>query len=174
MLDLSDCILLGTITKLHGIHGQVILKLNNIDIGNILIMESVFLEIDGLPVPFFVSEYSEKATTHLIIGFEDIHNESKAQEIIDAKVFIRSSCVNRIPEQYSDLMHLIGYTVIDKNSGELGILKDIIDIHQNPLLCVSGTNKEILIPATPEFILETDAAKKVIRVESPKGLTELS
>ncbi len=174
MLDLSDCILLGTITKLHGIHGQVILKLNDIDFDNILIMESVFLEIDGLPVPFFVLEYSEKTINHLIIEFEDIHNESKAKELIDAKVFIQSSHVNKIHEQFTDLTHIIGYTVIDKNTGRLGILKDIIDIHQNPLLCISCAEKEILIPASKEFILEIDTTKKTMWVESPEGLTDLS
>ncbi|MGD2034632.1 MAG: ribosome maturation factor RimM [Bacteroidales bacterium] len=173
MIDLSDCILLGTITKLHGVHGRVIIRLNNIGFDNIREMESVFIEIDGLPVPFFISEYSEKAPGYLIVDFEDIDNVNKARELTDAKVFIPVKNMNSLPRQSSDLNQLIGYQVIDKKLGTLGMLDEIIDIQQNPLFSVLHDKKEILVPTGDEFILNIDHENRTILVETPKGLIEL-
>ena len=173
MINLSDCILLGTIVKLHGFRGQVVLRLNIIASDKIKEMELVLIEIDGLPVPFFISEYSVRSPESILLNLEDIHNKDKAKELINARVFVRSDTINAIPDQLPDENQLIGYEVIDNKAGSLGILKDIIDIHQNPLFLVLKGRKEILIPAYQEFILEIDTSNKIILVEVPEGLTEL-
>ncbi len=49
-------ILLGRISKVHGFEGAVTVKLEKNLIENIPDMESVFLEIEGKPVPFFIEE----------------------------------------------------------------------------------------------------------------------
>lgn len=174
MINLSDCILLGTIIKLHGVRGQVILRLNNFSSDKIHKMEWVFIEIDGLPVPFFILEYSEKAGDSFLLEFEDIDNKDKAKELLDAKVFISADNIDVIQNQLSDTENLIGYEVIDKNTGSMGILKEIIDIHQNPLFLILNNKKEILLPAYKDFILNIDSSNKIILVQSPKGLTDLS
>jgi len=173
MIDLSDCIVLGTIVKLHGVHGKVILLLNFISFDNIQELESVFIEIDGLPVPFFISEYTEKTQSSLILDFEDIDTENKAKELINTKVFVPSRSVNAIPDQLVNAKEYIGYKVMDKNVGFLGILKDIIDIRQNPVLCVLHDKKEILLPAHHEFIVNIDESNKTIHVKTPDGLTKI-
>ncbi len=173
MINLSDCILLGTITKLHGFRGQLIIRLNNISSDKIQEMELVFIEIDGLPVPFFVTECSERDANSLLIKLEDIDDKNKANTLIDAKVFVKSLTENTVPDQFSDASQLAGYEVIDKNIGSLGTLKEIIEIQQNSLFCIVNNNKEILLPACQEFILEIDASKRTILVEAPEGLTEL-
>jgi hypothetical protein len=48
-------ILLGRIIKIIGYEGAVAVKLENIFTENIPQMESVFIEIEGKPVPFFIS-----------------------------------------------------------------------------------------------------------------------
>lgn len=173
MINLSDCILLGTITKLHGFRGQLIVRLNNISSDKIREMELVFIEIDGLPVPFFVTEFSEKDTGSLLIKLEDIDEKYTANALIDAKVYIKSLPENNISEQFPVASQLLGYEVIDKNIGLLGTLKKIIDIQQNPLFCIIKNNKEILLPASKEFILEINDSKKTIIVEAPAGIADL-
>ena len=48
-------ILLGRILKIQGYDGTITVKLEKDFIDNIPEMESVFLEIEGKPVPFFIS-----------------------------------------------------------------------------------------------------------------------
>ena len=52
-------ILLGRITKVSGYEGAVTVRLEKIFFENIPQMESVFLEIEGRQVPFFISDPPE-------------------------------------------------------------------------------------------------------------------
>ncbi len=175
MIDLSNSLCLGKITKTHGIKGQVLLRLDQFGFDDILRMEPVFIEIDGLPVPFFIEQYKEKTTDTLILSFDDINSEEDAAELAGCKLFIDknnirlSNHINNI-RQLSDLR---GYTVIDKEAGKLGKLKDVLDIEMNPLLSIMNRKKEILLPFQPEFIVSVDTKNKIIYTHSPSGLSDI-
>jgi ribosomal 30S subunit maturation factor RimM len=63
--------------------------------------------------------------------------------------------------------------VWDEKQGELGIADELMEIAGNPLLKIISGNKELLIPAHPDIILEINDAKKLIRIHAPEGLTDL-
>jgi len=173
MIDLSDYIVAGIITKTHGVHGQVVMQLNNLSFENILKLESVSIEIDGLPVPFFIESYSSRNSTSIILSLEDIEKEEKAIELIDKNVFVKSDTILLDPKANEQINSLTGYKIIDKKLGEIGILKEILELHKNPLLRIMKGRKEILIPFHDEFIIKIDDKNKTIFVKTPVGLTEL-
>jgi 16S rRNA processing protein RimM len=173
MIDLSDCLLLGKISKTHGIRGQVILRYNNLGFEDIIKMESVFIEIDGLPVPFFIDEYSERNNESLVLTLEDICTESQAKLLVDKRVFVKSSSFKKSKILLNQPETYIGYKVVDKKHGDIGILKEVLDIYQNPLYKIKDGKKEILIPIHPEFIIKIDNKLKIILVDTPPGLTSL-
>ena len=174
MIDLSDCIELGTITKCHGIHGQVVLRLCNLSFDAIKEMEAVFIQIDGLPVPFFITEYAERSNDTLILTIDDIKEEQAAKDLMNSRVFIKSSQVE-IPESYLPKFHpLNGYTVIDVKSGKLGIADEILDLDNNPLLRILTKKKEILLPFHDDFIHSINTKDKILYVSVPKGLLDVS
>jgi len=47
---------IGVFTRTHGAQGDLVLRLLAFDAEDLPEMEWVFVEIDGLPVPFFVRE----------------------------------------------------------------------------------------------------------------------
>jgi len=173
MIDLSDYIVAGIISRVHGVHGQIVLQLNNLSFDNILKLESVFIEFDGLPVPFFIDHFAGKNSTAIILSVENIDTEKKARDFIDKVVYINSNCVKTddLEEQQTNV--LLGYTVIDQVHGKIGILNEILEFQVNPLLKVKNGKKEILIPLQDEFILKVDKKAKIIFVKTPPGLTEL-
>lgn len=173
MIDLSDCIELGTIAKTHGVHGKVILRLNNLKFEEILKMEQLFIEIDGLPVPFFVLEASKKNQDNIILSIEDIDTEAKAAGLLDSKAFIDSDSLMKTADPSLHSRTLLGFEVIDINHGRLGILDDILDFQMNPLFRILDNEKEILLPVHHEFVIEINDRKKKIIVETPPGLTDL-
>jgi 16S rRNA processing protein RimM len=173
MIDLEDCLVLGTLTKVHGIRGQVILRLNNLSFEDIIKMESVFIEIDGLPVPFFIDEYSEKNNESLILTLEDIRSEKQAKALIDNQVYVRSNTIKKSKILLTQPESYIGYKVIDKKYGEIGILFEVIEIQQNPLYRILNGKREILLPVQAEFIIKIDNDFKTILVSTPSGLTDL-
>jgi len=175
MIDLADYILLGTITKTHGIKGQVVLLLHNLSYDNIIKMESVLIEIDGLPVPFFIEEVEEKAPNTLLLKFEDLRSEESAKELTSCRLFISKNMirVDDKPGNIYQLSLLTGYTVVDKESGNIGKLMDILDIEMNPLLRILNKRREILIPFQPEFITGIDKKNNILYISAPSGLIKL-
>jgi len=173
MIDLTDCIAIGTIIKAHGIKGQVVLRLNHFESDDIHSLEPVFLEIDGLPVPFFVSEYYEKDPHTLLISFEDTSSNEVISELMNTRVFVPLKNIGANNSIHQNLNDLSGYEVRDSVHGKLGILTEIIPNEQNPLFRIIDKNREILLPAQPVFIGEIDSNKKIVHVKIPDGLLDI-
>ena len=175
MIDLSDSVCIGTITKTHGIKGYVILRLDNTSSDDILKMESVFIEIDGLPVPFFIKDYEEKASDTLFLSLENIDSEESARELTGCKLYVSKINIRAKKEDnfIQNLTQLLGYTVIDKKLGELGKLEDIMDIDMNPLFKIVNQKQEILLPVQTEYISHIDKENNIIHVITPEGLISL-
>lgn len=173
MIDLSDCIELGIITKCHGIRGQVVLRLNDLGFDDIKEMESVFVIIDGLPVPFFISEYEERSKDTLLLTIDEINGEKEAKELIESRVFIRSSHLKQSPHKIIQSNILVGYHVIDSQLGEIGVINEILQFEQNPLLRILNKKKEILLPLNDNFILDIDSENRILHVKAPEGITDI-
>lgn len=175
MIDLADSICLGTIAKAHGIKGRVVVKLDQYSCSDIIDMESIFIEIDGFPVPFFIEDYEEKSVESLILNFENINDEENAKELNGCRLFILKKNI-RI-RQNKDIIQepsfLKDYTVTDQKLGKLGKVKDIIEIDLNPLLQIANKKREILIPLQPEFLTNIDQDSKILYTDIPEGLIDL-
>jgi 16S rRNA processing protein RimM len=68
---------------------------------------------------------------------------------------------------------VIGYTIEDKNFGEVGKIVGVNDTTAQALFEVENNGKEILIPMNDEFIIKVDRKNKTIFVETPEGLIDL-
>lgn len=173
MINLSDCIELGVLGKPHGIKGQLILKLSGLDYEDIQEMESVFIIIDGLPVPFFIDEFSERSSDTLLIKFDTVHTESDARKYCDKTVFLEKKFISEHSNIQLSSDDLFGYKVIDIAYGELGVFESVLNIESNPVLSILKGKTEILIPLQDEFIVSINDTQKEIIVNCPAGLLEL-
>ena len=80
-------ILLGRITKISGYEGAVAVRLEKIFTENTPQMESVFLEIEGRQVPFFISESEYSGADILKLTFDGYDSIDKIGEFTGSKVF---------------------------------------------------------------------------------------
>ena len=87
MLKKEDCYWLGTIIKTHGIKGELVLKLNNLLAEDLIEMESVFLEVEGLLVPFFIEDIYAVTSQTCIVQFEWLDTENKSTEFTGCRVY---------------------------------------------------------------------------------------
>jgi 16S rRNA processing protein RimM len=151
----------------------VTVKLEKAFIEDIPEIESVFIETEGRPVPFFISASEYSGGDLLRLKFEGYEAFEKVVEFIGCKIFLTSAGEENIPEYIQE--PVIGFKVILRNRKQIGTITEII---QNPgqdlLKIISPQNKEILIPYHEDFILRLDAGKKTIVVEIPEGLTEIN
>jgi len=175
MINLDHCILLGTLIKIHGVRGQLVLRSEHLDFDNIKEMGSVFIVIDNLPVPFFIVDYQPKGKKDIILTIDDTSSAESAQILVGYKVWIHKDSIDAESDLHtpSESDMLAGYRVVDVQLGELGLISAVLDYNENPLLQVMSGKKEILIPFREEFIRGFDTDNKILHVETPEGLVEL-
>jgi 16S rRNA processing protein RimM len=171
----SDCKLLGTLSKPHGYKGQMVLIAENSLPENFEDWESVFVEIDGLLVPFLFDEINHTYTDSAIIRFEDYENIDLIQELIHSRVYAPLNNFSKKKENSSPgMLDLEGFTVTDTTHGEIGVVEEILDYNQNVLLRIMQGNREILIPAQEPIIEGIDSRKKIIYINAPEGLIDIN
>lgn len=165
-------ILLGHITKTSGFDGTVIIRLEKKFINNIPQAESVFLEIDGKPVPFFIAEIGE-AGPDLRVIFDDHRSVEKISEFKGCKVYLISGADTQKDEP--DLSSLQGFIVLNQKGKKLGEISEVITGPGQLLLSIKDKkDEEILIPLHEDLIISVDSVKKTIRMEIPEGLTDIN
>lgn len=172
-MNRSDTQLIGTLVKLHGFKGNYVLVSESAISEKIKKWESVFLDIEGLLVPFFISYISITSETTAIIGFEDIDSAEAAQEFVSTNVYQLSKLIGRQKKEViTD--ELAGYTVIDKHTGVVGAIDQILDYNQNLLLSIRKGKQEILVPLHEEIIVNVNHKKKEITIDAPEGLLNIN
>ena len=173
MFKKENLYLLGSLIKTHGVHGECILKINALKPENIHEIDSVFMNIDGLLVPYFISQLSDKDQSSFIIKFDDIDSKDKAAEFIGCDIYIPSESINLPDNVNSAAPDFTGYEIIDKKYGNIGRIMSILNIQDNPLFKVKSVDYEYLIPIHKDIIQETDEDKKIIFTNIPDGLLEI-
>ena len=132
----------------------------------------VFVEIDGLPVPFFIESFQEKTEDTVILKMEGIDTEHKAREFLGYPVYVMKDQI-KVKSASAKIKEIKGYRVIDKNLGYIGLAEEIVEMSKNPLLSVINGAKEYLVPVHEDIILEVDDREKIIRIDAPAGLFDL-
>jgi 16S rRNA processing protein RimM len=166
-------ILLGRITKVSGYEGAVTVRLEKIFTENIPQMESVFLEIEGRPVPFFISGLEYSGADIIKLWFEGYNSIEKISEFTGCRIFLTTGMSG--DNQKDDNQKLIGYLVFVQEDKLLGSISKVIPNHGQWLLNVVSINKkDILIPFHEHFIVSINKRKKIIVMDIPEGLTEIN
>ena len=166
-------ILLGRITKVSGYEGAVAIKLEKSFIDNIPEMESVFLEVEGRPVPFFISGMDYTGADILKLRFEGYNTGEKISEFTGCRVFLTS--VSNSKRREEDNPDMIGYLVYVQDNKLLGSISEVLPNSGQWLINVVSLNrKNILIPFHEDFIVSIDKKKQIIVMDIPEGLIDIN
>ena len=163
---------IGDVLKTFGAYGELIAKVQE-DTPRAILQnkEPVFVYIDGTPVPFYIKSAEPKGTSKLVVVFEDMETEALATELVGKSIYLASEKV--VAEHSSELDMLVGYTAIDQNHEELGLVKEVMDIPGNPCLVLDRQAAEVIVPLNQDLITEINRQKKQIHLNMPDGLLEL-
>ena len=110
---------IGYISKTHGLKGHVILRLNELVRIDEQAIKSIFLELNGSQVPYFIEECRPNNAGY-ILKLEMIDVVETSKKLIGKKAFALSDF---ILEEEESLNEFIGYTIIDS---KLGIYATVI------------------------------------------------
>lgn len=169
----EECFYLGKIVKKHSFKGEVVIKLDTDEPELYRNMESVFVDLGGNLVPFFIEKSSLSKGTMLRVKFDDVNSEEEADSIVRSGIYLPLDLLPKLEGNQFYFHEIIGFTVIDRNFGTVGVVVNVNDRAAQPLFEIARDSKEIFIPLIDDFIKKLDRKKKEIHVETPEGLIEL-
>ena len=107
----------------------------------------------------------------LLVRFKGIETPEQAGQFRNQWVYIKASEAPKLPEGKIYQHELLGFKMVDENDQPLGELVEILETGANNVYVVRDeAGHEILLPAIPEVVLETDPARRVMRVHLLEGL----
>ncbi len=173
-MQINELILLGKIIKVHGYHGAVVIALEGEISEKIEEMESVFVEIDGKPVPFFFEWVKSPSPNTLVSKFDYYDSDKSIAEFIgcsvytDKETFITSSD-NKLP------IFLTGYLLLDSDKHEVGEIQKVVSFPMQVMLELrKGKSGQILVPYSEDMIIELDDVNKILILELPEGIDSIN
>lgn len=153
----------GRITNTHGIKGEVKIEAWTDDAE--FLRQFKVLYIDNKPVKVTESRVHKGFLLARLEGVDDVN----AAMVLKNKTVYFDRSDAKLPNGGFFLADLMGAKVIDEVGSELGVLEDILEMPAGNIYVVKG-EREILIPAVPEFIVDTDIKGAVITVRLIDGM----
>lgn len=171
----EDCYLLGYIAKVHGYKGDVSFFLDVTNPNEYKSLDAVFIEMqpDQL-IPFFIKKMAISPHKNFAkVTLEDVDTEDAAKSIVRKSLYLPLTSLPELTGTEFYDHEIVGYTILDKNLGELGIIKNILDYAQNPLFEIDNNGTELLFPVNQKFIIDLNREKKEITIEAPDGYFDM-
>lgn len=173
MIRHEDVYRIGTISKAHALKGEVVFNFTD-DIFDTTDSEYLIIEVDGILVPFFISEYRFRSDMSALVKFEDIDSVDQAQTIIGCDVFFEKSKAQAADQEEMSLSYFVGFQMTDLQGQDLGTIVDFDDNTENWLFIIRKPDgQEALIPAHEQFICHIDHDAKTMTMDLPDGLLDL-
>lgn len=160
MKEFLDC---GQIVNTHGVHGEVRI-VPWADSPDFLCQFST-LYVDGGALPVTASRVHKGSVIARLQGVDTV----EAAMALKGKTVQLRRADAKLPEGAFFLADVIGLEVVDENGHKLGTLKEVLSPSVQQVYVVEG-QREIMIPAVPEFILETNIEAGYIKVRLIEGM----
>jgi len=161
---------IGQFTKPHGIKGEISL-ITDIEIADISGEPYIVCNMDGIWVPFFVSEYRQKNASTVLITFENLDSADKVKFLMGKTAFVPSELLPPDEERAPQWKDLVGYILIDDQIGTLGKVIYVDASTLNVLLTVDYKGNEVLIPIA--LVTSIQHEQGIMNLSLPEGLLEI-
>ncbi|MDR6158562.1 16S rRNA processing protein RimM [Chryseobacterium sp. SLBN-27] len=168
----EDCYLLGKITRRHGLAGNVILKLDTDQPELYNKLESIFVEINGLLVPFFIAKTSWSKNDALNILFKN-STEALVDQSLGKNVYLPLSTLPKLSGKQFYYHEIIGYNILDENDNDCGVIRSVNDQTAQTYFITNLDGKEVVIPVIKDWIIEVNREERYIKMQLPEGLIDV-
>ncbi len=162
---------IAKVVKLFGNKGELVLRLMDGFPDKVETEEPLFVDIDGLRVPLFISSFKRNGADKAVVAFDDFDTEYRASELVGKELYALVEAEEEDDEIYWE--DTAGYTFMDLVSGMAGIVERFHDYTDNPLLEVNFSGDSVLVPVNDFIISSVDSDEKMIEARLPDGLINL-
>jgi 16S rRNA processing protein RimM len=157
---------IAQVLKSNGTEGELLISFFDVAPEDIDLQEPVYIEIDGLPVPFYFESFTQRGTGRALVRLTGVRSLKDADELAGKAIL-----ADYFEEE--DENSLTGWTVVDESIGIVGVVSDYEDIPGNTCIWVRRPDgNEVLLPLHEDLIQWMDPASRQISLTIPEGLLE--
>ncbi len=164
------------VLKSNGTDGELVMGFREIAPEDINLQEPVFIIFDGLPVPFYIEEFTKRGNTKALVHLTDITSMEDVEEITGKVVYIEAEQLPEMSIEEDGYAALVGWMLLmpaeeeEPTLIEVGEITDFLDIPNNPCIEVETENGAVMIPLHEDLILSVDPEYQEIIMQIPAGL----
>jgi 16S rRNA processing protein RimM len=161
-------LVVGFLRRPHGVRGEIVMDIHTDFPERLRSGRKLFVGDEHKLVTLSATRPHAKG---MLVKFKGIETPEEAGQMRNQWVYVRASDVPALPQGKLYQYELFGFQVVDDNENSLGELVEIIETGANDVYVVRNeSGKEILLPAIPSVVLETDPARRIMRVHLLEGL----
>ena len=168
----EDCYFLGTLSKTHGLQGNIILKLDTDQPELYDRLEGVYLDINGLLTPFFVETQSWLKSDAKLIKFKN-GTLAQAEQLVGREVYLPLSTLPKLEGNQFYYHEVLGFSVYDTDGSLAGVIHQINDQTAQHYFILKLGGREIIIPIVKDWIVEVNREARKIEMQLPEGLLDV-
>ncbi|MCQ2142932.1 MAG: hypothetical protein MJY56_02560 [Bacteroidales bacterium] len=159
---------IAQVLKSNGTDGELVLSFRTVDPDDVNLTEPVFINFDGLPVPFFIESLTKRGSSKALVHLTDISSNKDALEVVGQPVWAREEDYEELAPEEEDFSYLVGWALEG-----VGEIVDFIDIPSNPCIEVSYKDSTVVVPLHEDLITKVVEKKRILAMELPDGLLDL-
>lgn len=166
-----DLVVVGRIGRPQGIKGEVTVEVRTDDPGTRFADGATLLADTGTLTVVHARDHSGK----LVVLFEGVADRNDAERLRGTvlKVDARTLPALADEDEYYD-SQLVGLAAALTDGTPLGIVTDVLHLPHGDVLVVEVGGREVLVPFLKAMVPTVDLAARLIVVNPPEGLLDLS
>ena len=155
---------IAQVLKSNGTEGELLISFFDVAPEDIDLQEPVFIEFDGLPVPFYFESFTPRGVNRALVRLTGVHSLKDADELSGAAVY--ADYFEQEPEE-----DLTGWSVRTPEGLLIGTVADYEDIPGNTCLWVRRPDgSEVLLPFHEDLVHSMDEKSGTLVLSIPDGL----
>lgn len=169
----SKLILIGKVAATHGVRGQLRVVTYSGNIDSVRVKRSVIMK--SLNGETEIAEIAASAVhgKKILITLQAYEDVNQVQHLVGREIYVEREQLPELDEGEYYWSDLIGLKVITTQGESLGEIYDIMATGSNDVYLVRGNEKEYLIPAIEDVVLNVNLEAGVMTVSPLEGLLEL-
>ena len=158
---------IAQVLKSNGTDGELLISFFDVAPEDIDLQEPVFIEFDGLPVPFYFESFTPRGNNRALVRLTGVHSLKDADELSGSAIY-----ADYFDEEAGE--DITGWTVKTPEGETVGTITDFEDIPGNTCLWVRRpSGKEVLLPFHEDLVRSIDEKSGTLVLSIPDGILNL-
>lgn len=167
--EMEDMLQVGAITSTHGLAGEVKVFPTTDDPKRYDHLKEVCLDT-GKEMRKLEIQRVKYFKQFVIVKFKGLDRIEEVERYVKKSLFVTRENAVELEEDEYFIADLIGLSVIEEDGKKLGTLTDVLSTGANDVYVVTEGEREILIPAIGQCILNVDLEQREMKVHLLEGL----